>query len=289
MTDLLLHPKTAERIAAVLSHPPQGLLITGEAGSGKDTMARSLAAGILELKPEKLASYPYLHVLDPAENVITIEAIRDLQQFLKLKVPTKGSGINRIVIIARAERMRSEAQNALLKTLEEPPAGTCIILTAASSEQLLSTITSRCQELAILPVGKTQAEEYFSQRGIPAAKLAGNYALSMGQAGLLNALLTDSAHPLKEQVELAKSLLGQPASKRLLQVDFLSKDKDGIRGLLNALRRIAHAGLNTAGSRGNVASIKQWHEREAAVLQTREDFERNANAKLLLTNLFLNL
>ncbi len=289
MTDLLLHPKTLDRIGAVLERPPQGLLVTGETGSGKDTVARSLAAKILNLAPDKLGSYPYLHILDPPENAIKIEEIRSLQQFLKLKVPAENTGIHRIVIISRAERMRSEAQNALLKTLEEPPADTIIILTAESPDRLLQTIVSRCQELTILPVSFDQAKQYFAQKGVQAAKLSSAYALSMGQAGLLNALLTDESHPLKEQVELAKNILGAATGKRLYQVDAISKDKDNIKLLLNAFKRIAHAALANAGSQGREMSVKQWHKRQKAVLEALEAFEYNANTKLLLTNLFLSL
>lgn len=289
MTDLLLHPKTSDRIAAILEHPPQGLLITGETGSGKDTIARSLAAAMLQLAPDKLGSYPYVHVVDPAENTISIEQIRELQQFLKLRVPAETPGIHRIIIIARAERMRSEAQNALLKTLEEPPADTVLLLTAESSDRLLTTIVSRCQEVAILPVSQTQAKEFFSQRGVSDAALASAYALSMGQAGLLVALLSEDMHPLKDQVVLAKEILGQPAKTRLYQVDQLSKDKEAMRLLLNALRRITHAALVASSQKGASAAIKQWHERQIAVLAAIEDLGHNANTKLLLTNLFLNL
>lgn len=289
MTTLLLHPKTADRLNTLSERPPHGLLLTGEAGSGKRTVARQISATILGLDPTKLDQYPYLHILDPADESIKIEAIRELQQFLKLKVPDDaGKTINRIVIIVRAERMRGEAQNALLKTLEEPPAGTCLILTAESSEQLLTTIVSRCQELPILPVGEEQAAEYFREKDIPAAKLRSAYALSMGQAGLLNALLGDEAHPLKEQVDIAKAILSEPAGKRLLRVDSLSKDKPSIRLLLGALRRIAHAAISASSRQGSPA-LKDWHRRQAAILQAQEDLRYNANTKLLLDNLLLEL
>lgn len=289
MTDLLLHPKTADRTAAVISHPPQGLLITGDTGSGKETLARHIAADILGLSSAKLASYPYLHVLDSGDDAIKIESIRELQQFLKLKVPTTKPGVQRAVIILNAGRMRTEAQNALLKTLEEPPDDTSLILTAESPQQLLETIRSRCQELAILPVGLTQAKEFYAQQGIPAAKLQSAYALSMGQAGLLQALLHNEEHPLRAQVELAKAILGEPVGKRLYRVDALAKDKPGIRMLLNALGRIAHAAVSAASQQDKSQAVAQWHKRQSAILQAKEDLSRNANTKLLLCDLFLQL
>lgn len=289
MTELLFHPKVADRIQSILSRPPQGLLITGVTGSGKSTMSRFVAARILGIETDTLDNHAYVQIIVPVENSIKIEEIRNLQQFLKLKVPADKPGINRIVMIEKAERMRSEAQNALLKTLEEPPTDTMIILTAESPERLLSTIVSRCQNLEILPVSQSQAKEYFEGRGVKASELAPAYALSMGQAGLLSALLSDKAHPLKDQVSTAKNILGAPLGKRLLEVEHLAKDKAGIKLFLNSLSRISHAGLTAAAKQRKINAIRQWTDRSNAVLKAQKDLEYNANTKLLLTNLFLNL
>lgn len=290
MKDLLLHPKTSLHLEHVLTHPPQGLLISGEMGSGKDTVSERLAGELLGVDAGKLAQHPYVLIIDPEGDSISIDEVRAMQQFLKLKVPAKVDvAINRIVIIKRAERMRSEAQNALLKMLEEPPARTMLVLTAAAPERLLATITSRCQNLPLLPVSLAQAQEYFSQKGISAAQLASAHALSIGQAGLLSALLADSEHPLKEQVNQAKALLGEPAGKRLYRIDAITKQKSDIALLLDALRRIVHAGLLAASRQNKTAAVKQWNERAAAILRARADLDRNANTKLLLTNLFLSI
>lgn len=288
MTDLLLHPKTSKQIEALLNRPPHGLIITGENGSGKDTVARRLAASLLGIEYEKLEQYPYVLTIETEDSYISIEQVRQLQQFLKLKVPSD-KGINRILIIPRAGRMRHEAQNALLKTLEEPPAGTVLILTAESTDRLLPTITSRCRELPVMPVSLARSREYFAARGVSEAQLTSIHALSMGQAGLMASLLSEEAHPLIEQVDLAKKLLGMSPGKRLMMAESLGKDRDAARALISAIRRITHAGIAASGRKPDTAAVSKWLSRQSAAIKSSEYLEKNANVKLLLADLFIKL
>ncbi len=284
---LLLHPQTEQRLTRLLASQPHGILISGPAGSGKETFSRTVAASLLDIPSAKLASYPYMRIIDPADKTISIEAIRELQPFLKLKIPVPAA-INRLVIIARAERMGQEAQNALLKTLEEPPAGTVIILTAESTLALLPTILSRVVELPLLPVSQAQAEAFYKDTHKD-ADIKRHYALSQGQAGLLAALLADEDHPLIQAVAEAKQLLGLPAAERLLMTDELAKDKDRQNLLLNALQRITHAALVHASQADRTAAVRQWHQRQTAVVSAIGLTRHNPNAKLLLDTLFLSL
>lgn len=287
MTELLLHPKTEAQLAALITNQPNAVLVAGVEGSGKGTLSAFLAGRLLGVDdPEGQA---YFLRINPAGESISIDEIRELQQFLKLKVPRTGQGIRRIVLIDRTERMRTEAQNALLKTLEEPPADTCIILTTGGSELLLPTITSRTQELVILPVTEAQATEYFKNLGKKASDIAKYYALSQGQAGLLHALLHDESHPLSQQVELAKQILAEPVSERLLRTDELAKDKQSVKLLLNAFGRIAHAALSASAKQQKDNVVQQWHRRQAAIVEASTIFVYNPNMKLLLDDLFLSI
>lgn len=78
------------------------------------------------------------------EEKLGIEQARKLQQFLSLK-PYQSEGL--AVVVVAAENFTIEAQNALLKTLEEPPGNCLFILGVSSEDQLLSTILSRCQAI----------------------------------------------------------------------------------------------------------------------------------------------
>jgi DNA polymerase-3 subunit delta' len=147
---------------------------TGEEGIGKTALARALAEEALlgEGQPRRLEVHPDFWIDDRAE-AISIDEIRfhpergaqahdqSLQQFLSLKPFTAPL---RVAVLANAERMTEAAQNCLLKTLEEPPDHTVLILTTAYPDHLLPTCLSRCQLIALSPVGRSALVEFISAR-----------------------------------------------------------------------------------------------------------------------------
>lgn len=287
---LLIHPRTLtqlERFTAAHSH---GLILSGPEGSGKKTLAHAVAAELLGLDADKLQNYPYFTVIDPKEPTITIDEIRSLQKLLTLRTPHTDHAIRRVILVIDAERMRSEAQNSFLKSLEEPPADTCIIFTSGSRTGLLDTIRSRMQNIDVLPVGLAAAREFYTAAGLPLTALEKNFAISQGQVGLLHSLLSDTeTHALKASVEKAKQLLAATPGERLLQVDGLAKDKQETSLLLDALGRISHAALMHAGKAGNRGSIHRWEKAQRLVLETKDALRLNANTKLALDQLLLNI
>jgi len=286
--DLVLHDTTRTQLEHFLSAPVHAVILTGPAGIGKTAIAEALATELLSLQAGRLSSHPYYLAIRPDGASISIEAIRQLQKFLQLKT-TGGQPLRRAVIIEYAHNLTTEAQNAYLKLLEEPPADTVMILTADTPRALLPTILSRAQVVTVHPPSQAQLAPMLAASRKTEAQRQQAYSLSGGLPGLLHALLGKEDHPLLASVATAKEVLQKQPFDRLAMADGLSKQKEAAMGLVDALERIARAGLQGAGVKEDTARIKQWHRLRKATLEARGALQRSANAKLTLSNLFLNM
>lgn len=288
ISDLLLHDSTRQTIAQLLNKQTHAVLFVGQPGAGKETLVRFIVAEILGTSENRLVNESkYLEVM-PSGKSVTIEQVREIQHFLTLKTSGK-SEIRRVVAIFSADTLATDAQNALLKTLEEPPADTVIILVATQTEDLLPTIRSRVQLVSIASPSKEAAVKYFVPKGHNKVDVERAYSVSGGQVGLINALLNDESNELSNMVDQAKLLLSKSVFERLASVEEYSKQKESIGGLLTALKRICTAALDQSSNRGQSAAVKAWHARLAIVLDAESAYRKNANPKLLLTDLFMNL
>jgi len=282
---LALNEITRRQLDRFAGAPSHAILLTGPAGIGKGCLALALAKGVLGVKD--LTTHPYFLSVTAQHNVITIEQVRGLKQFLHLK--TLGDQpIRRVVIVELAESMTTEAQNALLKLLEEPPADTLFVLTAARPAALLPTVLSRTQQIAVYVPAESDVRKFYAD--VTDADWRQSYLLSGGLPGLIHALLQDGEpHPMLGNISLAKDLLTKEPFERLTFVDGLSKQKDQIQGLVASLDRIAEAGLKSSADQNHSAKMKRWHNLRKKIINAEEALERNANAKLVLTNLLLHL
>lgn len=284
MNQLLLHPQTEKAIKQLLASPPHAIMLTGNEGSGKLFTALTLAREILGVSPD---THPYFFHFEPAGKSFTIEQVRDLQKVMKLKT-TGLKAIRRIAVLQDIHTMTTEAQNALLKLLEEPPEDTILILTAQGDRSLKPTIYSRVQTIHLKPVPKSELMKSFTAG--PALEIERFYALSGGNAGLFMALVGNATeHPLVKSIETAKALISSTAFERLTKVDELAKDKDELRSLLSALKRISRAALSSAASKQDPMKLARWSNLLKAVYGCDNMLVRNVNPKLLLTELFLTM
>lgn len=117
-------------------------LFVGEDGIGKSLIAKAMAISILG--KEKVGQYADIieFSIDKGRKTIGVETIRNIVEEVNKK-PYEGD--RKVVIVYNADKMTTEAQNAFLKTIEEPPKGVFIILLCEDSEAVLDTIKSRCQ------------------------------------------------------------------------------------------------------------------------------------------------
>jgi DNA polymerase-3 subunit delta' len=293
MTALVLHPSSRQQLLAFAAKPSHALILLGAEGIGKSAASRWLALKLLGLADENaLSSYPYFKVVAAEDRSISIDAVRELLQFTKLKV---AGGLARIIIIDEAHLMGGEAQNALLKLLEEPPAGTIIVLTAASVEAVLPTIRSRAQTITLQPPARADLNSHFAAEGYAAAKIDQAYFMSGGLPGLMSALLAgDDEHPLAKSVQQARELLRVSTFERLAMVDALAKQRPECARLLFVLQQMAHAALEQTAEKDTdqatqARSLARWQHVLSAAYRAETSLLANAQPKLLLTNLMLSL
>ena len=138
-----------------LSH---SYLFIGIKGIGKKLLAKELAKQILGNFDNN--NNPDFICIEPDGNSIKIEQIR----FIQRKIQEKPILSNKkVYIINDAETMTVEAQNCLLKTLEEPPEFATIILIGSNENSFLATIKSRCMILRFLPIEDSKIKEYMKK------------------------------------------------------------------------------------------------------------------------------
>jgi DNA polymerase-3 subunit delta' len=290
--NMVFNPQTLRAINDYIDRPSHALILTGPSGSGKASTVRHIVSKILCIpsdQPDKYLTYPYLRTIRPVDSkAIPIETIRELQGFLSLHIPGAVAGsIARVAVIEDSQLLTTEAQNALLKTLEEPPADTILVLTASSTQSLLPTIQSRVRQLLILPPSLDELASHFAGLGYSSENIQKALQLSGELPGLAAALLTeDQSHPLVIAVVHARGILQSKVYERLLLVDGLSKQKQLCLDILYVLGRMSRmALLRTTDPKAS----KRWQHIMRSTYSATEQFEHNAQPKLILTNLMLEL
>jgi DNA polymerase-3 subunit delta' len=153
MSLLPWHRDLAARIETLIGSAklPHGILIAGSEGWGELAFAQWLALTLLEepldLRADEFA-HPDLRWVKPDGAEIKVDAIREMGKFA---FTTSHKGGRKVVVLEDAHLLNRNAANALLKTLEEPPEDTFILLASCHPGRLTPTIRSRCQRFVIRP------------------------------------------------------------------------------------------------------------------------------------------
>jgi len=189
------------RLQELRKRPPHGLLFKGAKGIGKFDLAMNFAQSLLCQHPDESdvacgvcpschwfeqESHPDFRLLQPEalsldgeetesgkkpSKQISVDQVRGLADFVGMSAHQGG---RRVVVIHPAEAMNTNAANALLKSLEEPPPGLIFILVSHKPQQLLPTILSRCLSFALPAPDAASAKHWLKERGVknPAEALA---------------------------------------------------------------------------------------------------------------------
>lgn len=260
--------------------PPQALLLLGPAHVGKTTLALDLAAALLctaqqaEERPCRACpacrqvghrAHPDLHLLAPAGAGQQIRlgarvapepgTVRALLAEFALRPMT---GRHRIVIVEQAQRLNEDAQNALLKLLEEPPEGAVVCLAADDAEPLIDTLRSRCATLRLGTVPLAAITELLLELGLAEPLQAS--VIARASAGLPGraASLAQAPEALLAEERLVRrllDLLAVPVAERLAAAPGLREDGLTAATWLDPVAKADGPGLAEASSAVDEAGL----------------------------------
>ena len=248
--------------------------------------------------------HPDVHLIEPEKNTISISQVRDMIGEIAFQ-PAEAR--YRVVVLDPAEQMRPEAHNSLLKTLEEPPSRTVIILVTTNPYMLLETIRSRSRMLPFGEIPQNEMEQYLvthEGKSVEEARLAA--VLSGGSmAAALDFNTEEYLEIRKQALQFISLILGKgkfsEASALAAQV---AKDKQSfhlwIESVIALLRDVYYAGLaaERVGQRDMLETMEELNRTvpHAAVLRTIERIRKlkgqlsyNVNRQIALEALFVDL
>ncbi|HEX6782497.1 MAG TPA: hypothetical protein VF125_10775 [Solirubrobacterales bacterium] len=266
---------------AALAEPSHAYLFRGPRGAGKRAAARSFAAEILAAgaaDPEDArrralldpSPHPDLVWLAPTGAQHMVEEVRE--RVIRAAAYRPFEGGKRVFVVEAAEAMRDESQNALLKTLEEPPEFVHLILLSSEGEGLLETVASRCQtiEFSPLPAGVLEAELTAGGAAGGPEEIAAAARLAAGDLERARLLLGERGRELRAEAErcVAAALAGECASapwKALLD-DAQAAGADVEAAVREALEEEAKAGIKRSAKEVTDGAKRAGRRRRTEIL-----------------------
>lgn len=272
----LIAPSFRNSYQALQNELPHATLLFGEVGAGLTTLARELAGGRLEqvIEPTNTKGD-----VDLRRGSISVETVRALY------TTTRGKSVApRVVIIKHAERLTGQAQNALLKLLEEPPEAMKFILTSYQLNHLLPTVRSRLQQHQVPRISDLQSLKLLDRH----PKLTSDERrqilfVAAGRPGLLHHLASNPAtrQKLVDMMQLARKFITTTSRyERLKIVAGLMTSREQALDFVECCLSILWHQLAQKSDAGTVKLTNR-------IMHAHDMLVRNANPRLQLANLVL--
>jgi len=262
----------------------QAYIFSGPENVGKLSMAKLFAEGLIsgrkmaenesgKILPDLLIVQPIKEEKDGVikEKDISIEQIREARQILSL-FPYNGK--RKVLIVNDAEKMTTQAQNSLLKLLEEPNSTSICILIAHNSDSILMTVKSRCQQIRFNLVPD---QELAMGIGKPINDDA--IFLAAGRPGLMARMLDDEKE-LNSRSHFKKTFLDLPSYGINEKLKLAEKYAKNMPEAIKTLELWMYVAYKNNFHWENISQIGESLERMK---------KTNTNGRLVLENLFLNL
>lgn len=272
-------------ISGQISH---SYLMIGIPGIGKKMIAYQYAKALLCLGEYKICdsckscmefdtnNHPDFSCIEPDGNSIKIEQIRQLQKRIQEKPIISNK---KVYIIDDADLMTKEAQNCLLKTLEEPPEFAIILLIGSNENAFLTTIKSRCMILHFNSIEDKEVKKYLEQNY--GMKDISKNILDMAQGSIGKAIcLKDNQ---EQYIQLEKMITNLP-NKDLIDVyqsaEILYKSKEEINEMLDYINVILL----------KMAKINYLYTNCISIVEiTKKRLQQNANYDMCIDNMLFNI
>lgn len=276
-----------ERIAA---HPAHAYLIAGSRGAGALAAARTLAAGLID--PEgaddavaRVMRGRHPDVVEFEPEGMTYKIAEEVREGIIAEASRSPIESDRkVIVVLDAERLRDDAQNALLKTIEEPPARTTMLLVAAAPDDLLATVRSRCQRVDLDSISEATVRAELEQAGADAERARVAARLAGGRLDRARAFVDGAAGHVRDAFATAVGRLDGTASAAVNLAD------DLVGALDDGVAEIERAQAQEATELDEEIASAEYPPRTAQALRTRlaqrhKREQRRARTDLLLEGL----
>lgn len=270
-----------------LNKTSHSYIFWGIEGIGKKAIAKEFAKKILCIEKQENCrcksciefdsnNNPDFQMVEQNEGKVKIEQIREMQR----KIAEKPIISNKkVYIIDNADTMTKEAQNCLLKTLEEPPEYIAIILICSNEETMLSTIKSRCTRMHFEELKNEEIKKYIRQN-YPEQEISENI-INLAQGSIGKVIKLNENKNIYENIE--KILLSMQ-NKDLIDIvqmaDEIYKTKEEINSILEYMNV-----LLLKLSKQNIKYIKCI----SIVEETKKRLKANSNYDMCIDNLLFNM